>query len=151
MRVSRQVRHLWVRRQHGPGTCRRCPHVHATGAVLFDSGGCSLSGWHVVARSQVWSPADGSVLAELVGHTAPVRSVCVSADGAYILTASDDGTVKVWDEQYQLARELKGHAAAVRSVVESFGAWSLIRSAMLLETTPDSVCAVLLCVGVEAA
>ena len=58
-------------------------------------------GAHVIAacadgRAYVIELASGR-LASLVGHRAEVNQVRVSDDGAYAATASDDGTVRVWD------------------------------------------------------
>lgn len=61
--------------------------------------------------------AQGSLLRlRLIGHTGAIRNIGYSPDGTHIITASDDGTARVWDavtgaELYQLA----GHAGAVRS------------------------------------
>jgi WD40 repeat protein len=40
---------------------------------------------------------DGRELAQLGGHTAPIVAAAFSPDGTRIVTASRDGTVKVWD------------------------------------------------------
>jgi phosphoinositide-3-kinase, regulatory subunit 4 len=43
-----------------------------------------------------WHP-EGTLIAHLTEHTAPINRVLPSPDHAFFLTASDDGTVKVWD------------------------------------------------------
>ena len=45
---------------------------------------------------QTWHP-EGTLIAHLTEHTAPINRVIVSPDHTFFLTASDDGTVKVWD------------------------------------------------------
>jgi WD40 repeat protein/tetratricopeptide (TPR) repeat protein len=59
---------------------------------------------------------DGTLLT-LHAHNGPVYSVCYSADGSRIASASQDNTVKVWDARSGAELlTLRGHAGAVRSV-----------------------------------
>lgn len=44
----------------------------------------------------LWRLADDRVLT-LSGHTAPVRTASFSHDGARVLTAGEDGVIKIWD------------------------------------------------------
>ncbi|RMD43601.1 hypothetical protein DV735_g1503, partial [Chaetothyriales sp. CBS 134920] len=43
-----------------------------------------------------WRPS-GQLLAQFAEHTAAINRVCVAPDHAFFVTASDDGTCKVWD------------------------------------------------------
>ncbi|EXJ91920.1 VPS15 protein kinase [Capronia epimyces CBS 606.96] len=47
-------------------------------------------------RTEPWRPS-GQLLAQLSEHTAVINRVCAAPDHAFFVTASDDGTCKVWD------------------------------------------------------
>ncbi len=75
----------------------------------------------IVARWRTFreSPA---LVRILTGHQSSVRAVAVAADGRQVVSASDDGTVAVWDlTTGQRLRELRGHRAAVNAVAVSPG------------------------------
>lgn len=59
----------------------------------------------------MWGAASGLELLRLKGHTGGVNSAVFSADGSRIVTASGDGTTRVWDSvlyrsRYQQRRAL---------------------------------------------
>ena len=59
-------------------------------------------------------------LRSLEGHTDWVRAVAVSPDGRFIVSGSDDRTVKVWEaESGRLLRSLEGHTDDVNAVAVS--------------------------------
>ncbi len=47
----------------------------------------------------VWDAGTGTALLNLKGHTSLVISACFSPDSTRVVTASYDGTAKVWDAQ----------------------------------------------------
>ena len=57
----------------------------------------------------------------LAGHSGSVTDAAFSSDGRRIITASDDGTARVWDlsGQHPVASVLDGHAFQVRAAVFS--------------------------------
>ena len=51
------------------------------------------------------------------GHTEEVRSVSFSPDGKYVVSGSDDKSVKIWStESGEVVRTLNGHTNNVYSV-----------------------------------
>ena len=53
----------------------------------------------------------------LQGHTKPVRKVVVSPDSGWIASASDDGTIRIWEITSGLSLyTLTGHVGAVNSL-----------------------------------
>jgi WD40 repeat protein len=45
----------------------------------------------------MWDLARGTALRTLEGHTSSVHSVAVTSDSRFIVSASEDKTLKVWD------------------------------------------------------
>ncbi|MGW0534364.1 caspase family protein [Streptomyces sp. NPDC003032] len=66
---------------------------------------------------QIWDPVQQSCVATLDGHTRTVTAMnCIEVDGATLaVTASDDGTVRVWD----LARNTELRKFVVQSEAET--------------------------------
>jgi WD40 repeat protein/DNA-binding SARP family transcriptional activator len=64
--------------------------------------------------------AEGGRLTTLRGHREVVRDVAFSPDGTALASASDDGTVRVWDPATgRLQRTFRGHGESVSSVAYS--------------------------------
>ena len=49
-----------------------------------------------MATARLWDVQTGEEVRRFTGHTNKVRDVAFSPDGKYILTASDDGTARLW-------------------------------------------------------
>ncbi|MFC2052836.1 WD40 repeat domain-containing protein [Chloroflexota bacterium] len=53
----------------------------------------------------------------LEGHKGIVNTLDVSSDGRYLVSGSNDNSVRIWDiEEYVLLNELKGHSDNVETV-----------------------------------
>jgi WD40 repeat protein len=64
------------------------------------------------------TPPGGALIFTLASHTARVRSLVLTPDGARAVSGSDDHTLKVWDlRRGKLERTIIGHSDAVRAVV----------------------------------
>ena len=73
-------------------------------------------------KIQIRSLADGAVLKTLEGHTGPVKGVEFTKDGANVISASEDMTIRIWSiETGQATRTLTSVAPANDVVVNSTG------------------------------
>lgn len=61
----------------------------------------------------------GQPLAVLKGHTDSVRSATFSPDGTHVITASDDGTTRLWNNTGQPLAVLEGYTSRVSSATFS--------------------------------
>ena len=84
---------------------------------------------------QILDLQTGQCLARLVGHTDQVRCCAVTRDGLYVISGSDDGTLRVWSLQnYQCVATLRCDGYKVRScAVSADGYYVAIGTTDLLE------------------
>jgi WD40 repeat protein len=94
----------------GPGVHRRMAHL------LARARGPHHYRW-LRPRAASLTPPGGPLLRTLAGHTENVWAVALTPDGARAISASQDGTLKLWDLAHGTElRTLSGHASWVRAV-----------------------------------
>jgi hypothetical protein len=63
---------------------------------------------------QVWDGMGEKLILEIAGHALPIRGLAVSADEKWVITASEDISLKVWDlRKGKELRSLHGHSGPV--------------------------------------
>jgi WD40 repeat protein len=63
---------------------------------------------------------DGNLIRTLTGHSSWVYAIALSPDGKYLISASSDDTLKVWDWQTgEKVRTLTGHSSSVYAIAFS--------------------------------
>jgi WD40 repeat protein len=82
-------------------------------AIAFSPNGKTLATATDGSAVVLYDVATGKRLAVLRGHTGGVNSVEFSPKGPYVVTASDDGTVRVWEPDLLLATYRQGRTGRV--------------------------------------
>ena len=86
----------------------RCYFLSVTGASAVDQHSNNVS---------LWNLETGKVAKKLYGHWGDVQALAYTPDGKFLLSVSDDHTVRVWDAA--LGREVRsfdGHEDKVESL-----------------------------------
>jgi WD40 repeat protein len=68
----------------------------------------------------VWDAVSGRQLLRGQGHLAKINCLAFAPDGSYLVSGSEDGTVRVWDQAGQ-SRVFAGHKGTVRRVAVRAG------------------------------
>ena len=101
-----------IQRLNHPESKRTLAHPAGLAALLV-----------ILICSLVTFGQSGSSKPELVlqtGHTAPINAIALSGDGRFLVSGSDDNTLKVWDTSSgNVLRTLYGHAQAVMAIAIS--------------------------------
>src|SRR5262245_10596491 len=70
-------------------------------------------------ETDIYDAKNGKLLTAIKGHSEPIEAVALSPDGTKVVTASNDGTAKVWDLAGKELLTLKGHTGPVAAVAYS--------------------------------
>jgi WD40 repeat protein len=84
------------------GECRRTVHCPASVIAISADGRTAVTG-DARGKLNFCDLAEGELLDDVYGHSAPVCALAVTKDGQRILSAGRDHTVKVWDGRLCLA------------------------------------------------
>jgi GTPase SAR1 family protein len=109
-----EIRHLKGRVDHGdfPHAVKSWDYALTALAVSAD-GQCAVSGSEDNTLG-IWDLKTGENVAQLRGHTGPVRSVAMLPGGRKALSGSDDATLRLWDlESRKELWRFEGHTASV--------------------------------------
>lgn len=91
-------------------------HADKVYSVRFSPDGKFLLSASRDKTARLWNPANGEEVCRFVGHLGAVREAVFAPDGS-VLTASDDGTARLWRPQLGATNEANGANANGRSDV----------------------------------
>jgi WD40 repeat protein len=84
--------------------------------VLADARASVKGAWLGLLERSLTSPG-GALLAIMKGHAGPVAGVCLTPEGTHAVSASGDGTLRVWElSSGRVIRVLEGHRGPVHCV-----------------------------------
>lgn len=95
--------------QHGDGQVNRM-------AITPDKRYLACAGVHTVRMYDIRT-ANPNPTMTFEGHVGNVTAVAIQADGKWMVTSSEDGTVKVWDMRAPTVQRDYNHKCAVNNVV----------------------------------
>lgn len=112
--TGRCVRSLF----EGDRICEDSASITADGRWVLSCGGKTL---------RLWQISTGECVRTFEGHSDTIYSVCITPDGRWALSGSDDKTLRLWEiSTGRCVRKFKGHTNCIRTVcVSADGRWAL--------------------------
>ena len=80
--------------QHAPATIQAIDSVEL---VAWNADQTVMAGAQADGKIRLWSTINGERIATLYGHRESVRQMLYSPTGQQLLSASVDGTLRIWD------------------------------------------------------
>jgi WD40 repeat protein/tRNA A-37 threonylcarbamoyl transferase component Bud32 len=84
--------------------------------IVFLPGGATFASVGSEPSVRLWETSTGKPLGILRGHQSSVESISISPDGKRIASASQDGTLRIWDLANNENRQLPGHEGGTQWV-----------------------------------
>jgi WD40 repeat protein len=97
-------------------------HAHWVWSVAFSLDGNTLASSSSDRAVKLWDSQTGRCLKTLTGHTEPIRSIAFISPKPnipYLVSGSDDHTVRIWDYEGNCLRVLQGHTSWISAVAAS--------------------------------
>lgn len=92
-------------------------HADFVTCIAYNHMGTKLASASADHSVKLWDASNGTQVATLSGHLAPVNSVAFSPDDAWLVSASDDRTVTIWDTKtHEVRNVLTDHTHQVRDL-----------------------------------
>jgi WD40 repeat protein len=107
---------LWKIRVPEPLTLEAPEALTPSSADVAAGGGKAVQAYWQAPIAHILDLPSGRVAATLEGHTAAITTIRFSPDGGKVLSASDDGTARIWSaESGRQIHVLSGHGAGIFS------------------------------------
>ena len=91
-------------------------HPQSVSAVAISPSNTIVSG-EDTGEIKIWRK--DKLIKTLTGHTDTIQAIAVTEDGNYIVSASEDKTIKIWHKNGRLVNTLTGHTEGVRAIATS--------------------------------
>jgi len=90
----------------------------STGIADPNGSGLLLATGHQSGRIRICDPNTGELILELSDHRRAVRCLAFSPDNNYLVSAAEDGQIKVWDmcDRGNMVKTLKEHRSCVNAL-----------------------------------
>ncbi len=105
---------LWVWELDGSG--KDLGRIDAPTAVSFAAAGSRLVCAAGSGTLFVFDPSSGGEPTQLLGHRGKITALSAHPEGARLASASEDGTLRIWDVEHQELLEVLAHDRSVTAV-----------------------------------